>query len=246
MKLKNKVAIVTGSSRGIGRGIAEGFIKEGAKVAICATSIESAKKGVEDLKNIYEDADLFAVELNIAESNSVKKAFSSVVDYFGSLDILVNNAGIVKGGPLNNLSEEDFMTVQNVNVNGVFRCTKEAVSYMKNGGSIINVSSINGLYGSPGNSAYATSKAAVIGLTKSLGRELAPMNIRVNCICPGVIETDMVDVLPEEIKSGLLAMTPIGRLGKVADFEGICNVLASDEGSFITGSIFSIDGGALF
>lgn len=246
MKLKNKVAIVTGSSRGIGYGIAKGFIKEGAKVAICGTKLENAENAVKSLKEKFPNAELYPVAINLSDSNTIKDGFKNVIDHFGKLDILVNNAGIVKGSTLEETTEEDFNLVQTINVTGVFNCTKEAVKYMKEEGSIINVSSITGLYGSPGNSAYATSKAAIIGLTKSLGRELAHKNIRVNAICPGVIETDMVGVLSDEVKTGLLAMTPIGRLGKVEDFEGICNLLASSDSNFITGSIFSIDGGALF
>lgn len=246
MKLKGKVAIVTGSSRGIGYGIAEGFIKEGAKVAICGTTLESATRGVNSLKEKYSNADIYAVAMNVSDSDSVILGTKSVADHFGQLDILVNNAGIVKSGPISDFTELDFIDVINTNTTGTFRCIKEAIKYMSNGGSIINISSINGIYGSAGNSAYATSKAAILGLTKSLGRELAPLKIRVNAVAPGVIETDMVGKLPEAVKAQLLMMTPVGRLGQVSDFEGICNLLASDEASFITATVFSIDGGALF
>lgn len=246
MKLKGKVAIVTGSSRGIGYGIAEGFIKEGASVAICGTTIESAKSGFDKLKSKYPEANLMAVAMNVSNKESIETGTEKIFDHFGKIDVLVNNAGIVKAGPINTLSEEDFMQVLNVNTTGVFRCSKEAVKYMKTGGSIINISSINGIYGSPGNSAYSASKSAIIGLTKSLGRELAPTGIRVNALAPGIIETDMVNALPEEVKAGLLAMTPAGRFGQITDFEGVCNLLASDDSTFITGAVFSIDGGALF
>ena len=246
MKLEGKVAIITGSSRGIGHGIAEGFIKEGARVAICGSTLESANKGAEDLKNSYPNADIFAVELNVAETASVAAGMKAVVDHFGSLDVLVNNAGIAIGGTIAEISEETFLKIQNVNVTGTFRCIKEATKYMAtNGGSIINVASINGVYGSPRNSAYATSKSAVIGLTKSLGRELGGLKIRVNAITPGLIETDMVSVLPEETKARLIAMTPVGRSGETSDLAGICTLLASDESSFITAAIFAVDGGAV-
>lgn len=246
MRLKGKVAIITGSSRGIGLGIAEGFIKAGAKVAICGSSVESAQRGADELIKKYPNADILPIELNISNVSSVQEGFKTVFDKFKNIDILLNNAGIVKGGPINTLTEKEFEEVLNINTMGPFRCIKEATKYMKSGSSIINISSITGLYGSPGSTAYATSKAGVIGLTKSLARELAPSNIRVNVICPGVIETDMTSDLPEESMAYLKQLTPIGRFGKPEDLAGMCVHLASDESLFTTNAVISIDGGALF
>lgn len=246
MRLKDKVAIVTGSSRGIGNGIAEGFIKEGAKVVICGTKEENAKRAVKSLKEKYPSADLLAVELNVSNSDSIINAFNKVIDAYGKLDILVNNAGITFTKAIKEMTEDEWLNVMNVNSNGVFRCCKQAVKYMSKGSSIINITSMVGLNGSNKQSAYAASKASIIGLTKSLAKELGPEGIRVNAVAPGMIGTDMVaGFVTEELKQYIINMTPLRRMGEVEDLQGITILLASDESSFITNTVINVDGGIL-
>lgn len=247
MRLKGKVTMVTGSSRGIGFGIAEGFAREGANVVICGSNAESTAKGIENLKAKYPNVDVFGVAINIGDTDSIKAAFKEVVDHYGKLDVLVNNAGIVLTKSILEMTDEDWDKIMMINATGTFKCSREAALYMKdNGGSIINTSSMNGIYGSPYQSAYSASKAAIIGLTKALAKELGPMKIRVNAIAPGMIGTDMVkESVTPEIKARLLAMTPVRRMGEIEDLQGICNLLASDEGSFMTATVTSVDGGLM-
>lgn len=244
MRLENKVAIVTGSSRGIGYAVACGFAKEGAKVVICGTTIEGANKGLENLKLEIPNVDAMAVALNVSELASVEHAFKEVYDKYGHIDVLVNNAGIVFTKMLENMTDEEYNKVMDTNAGGTIRCSREALKYMKNGGSIINTTSMNGIYGTPSQVAYSASKAAVIGITKSLAKELGRYHIRVNAVAPGMIGTDMVkENVTEEIKMRLMAMTPLNRMGEPSDLQGIYTLLASDESSFITGTIISVDGG---
>lgn len=246
MRLENKVAIVTGSSRGIGLGIAEGFIKEGCKVAICGTKLQNAENTVKKLREKYSDCDIIAVEINIANIKSIEEGFKKVIDKYGTLDILVNNAGITHTSSVLKTTDEDFDRVMNINTTGTFRCTREALKYMKKGASIINTTSMNGIYGAQYQSAYSASKGALIAMTKAMAKELGPQGIRVNAIAPGMIKTDMVEeAVSEEMKRNLINLTPLRRMGEVEDLQGITILLASEESSFITSTVISVDGGIL-
>lgn len=245
MRLENKVAIITGSSSGIGFAVAKEFVKNGAKVVLCGTSLESANYAKNKILNEYPNANLIAIKVDISNSSEVENLFRTTIDTWKYIDILVNNAGIAPAKPLEEMTDEDFINVLNINTIGTFRCTKEAVKYMKEkGGSIINTSSFVSLYGSPNQSAYTASKAAINGLTKSNAKELGKYNIRVNAIAPGVVMTDMVkeNVNPETIQR-MNMMTPLRRGAEVNDLVGLYVHLASDESSFTTGTIINIDGG---
>lgn len=245
MRLKDKVAIITGSSSGIGFAVAKEFIKNGAKVAICGLSNESAHKAKEEILKDFPNADVIAVKVDISNSDEVKSLFIKTYETWGKIDILVNNAGIAPAKSIEEMTDEDFTNVLNINTVGTFKCTREAIKYMKNfGGSIINTSSFVSLYGSPSQSAYTASKAAINGLTKSNAKELGKYNIRVNAIAPGVVMTDMVkeNVNPETIQR-MNMMTPLHRGAEVNDLVGLYVYLASDESSFTTGTIINIDGG---
>lgn len=245
MKLKDKVAIITGSSSGIGFAIAKAYVKNGAKVVICGTSDESANNAKKQILNEIPNADVMAVKVNISNTEDIINLFKITYENFGKVDILVNNAGIAPAKSIENMTDEDFSNVLNVNTVGTFKCTREAIKYMKEfGGSIINTSSFVSLYGSPNQSAYSASKAAINGLTKSNAKELGKYNIRVNAVAPGVVMTDMVkdNCNPETIQR-LNMMTPLGRGAEVEDLVGIYVYLASDESSFTTGTVINIDGG---
>ena len=244
MNLEGKVAIVTGSSRGIGLGIAEGFIKAGAFVAICGTKKENAEKTVNELIKKYDKARVLAVGLNVSDDNSIINAINEVSNCFGRIDILVNNAGITLAKPIEGTTNEDWDKIINVNTTGMFKCVRESLKYMSAGASIINITSMNGLYGAPYQAAYSASKGAIIAMTKAMAKELGPKGIRVNAIAPGMIGTDMVnDAVTPEVKERLINATPLRRIGTPQDLEGISVLLASDQSSFITSAIISVDGG---
>lgn len=247
--LENKVVIITGSSRGIGNAIARAFAKERAKIVVCGSRLESASRAVEDIKkdlNINDEY-LMPIGINIKDSTDIKRVVSEVINKWGRIDVLINNAGITSNISLLDSSDEEFREMFDINFFGVVSLTREVVKHMKNtGGSIINTSSMVGTYGGKNQSAYASSKFAINGLTKSLSKELGPYNIRVNAIAPGVVATDMVkENVTEEMKAGLIRMTPLGRMANPQDLAGIYVYLATDEASFITGTIIGVDGGLM-
>lgn len=243
--LKNKVAIITGGTRGIGYETVRKFLQNGAKVALFGSSEESVTKAVKSLKeenNNYEVMGLFPNLTNIEE---IKKAFTTVNESFGKIDILINNAGISSSTPLINYTEEELDKIININIKGVFNCSKEIVPYLENnGGVIINTSSMVSIYGQPSGCMYPASKFAINGLTKSLARELAPKNIRVNAVAPGITATDMVKALPKEVIEPLIKTIPLGRIGTPEDIANAFLFLASDMASYITGEILQVDGAA--
>lgn len=245
MKLKEKVAIVTGGSRGIGFAIVESFVKEGAKVAICGSRMETAQKAVEKILSNYPNAEVIAIGVKVTETDEVNKMVEKVVGKWGYIDILVNNAGITATKALIDMTDEDFNSVMDVNVTGVFKCTREVVRIMKErGGSIINTSSLVGTYGGKMQSAYGTSKFAVNGFTKSCAKELGMYNIRVNAVAPGVVGTDMVaENVSEQMLQGLKHLTPLGRMAQPEELAGAFVYLASEDSSFTTGTIIQVDGG---
>ena len=243
--LKGKVALITGSVRGIGKAISLCFAKAGADVVINYTSDRSetdAKNLVEEIKQMGVKA--LAIKADISKSEEAKSLITEAIKNFGKLDILVNNAGITKDMLLLRMTEQEFDKVIEVNLKGVFNCTKEASrAMMKAGGSIINMTSVVGLSGNAGQSNYAASKAGVIGFTKSVAKEFAGKKLRVNAIAPGFIETDMTHVLPDKVKEDVMRNIPMKRFGASDEVAKVALFLASDLSSYVTGEVIRVDGG---
>jgi len=244
MKLKNKVAVVTGGSRGIGFATVEKFIKEGATVILTASTSQTAEKAVAKLKEKYPDAAVRGISPDLASLSSVEEALAQVVQEYGRIDILVNNAGVSESTPLENYTEELYDKVMDLNVKGVFNAAKAAAKYMAEQGEgvILNTSSMVSLTGQPSGFSYPASKFAVNGLTVSLARELGPKGIRVCAVAPGIIETDMMKAVPKEVIDPLIARVPLQRLGQPEDIANAFAFLASNEASYITGVVLSVDG----
>ena len=246
MDLNNKVALITGSTRGIGNSIAKLFLENNAKVVICGSSEENATKAVNKLKeelNLTDD-NIMAVGLNMKDSNSIKNAVEKIIKNWKKIDVLVNNAGITSNVSLLDSTDEEFMEMFQINFFGVVTLTREVVKHMKStGGSIINTSSMVANFGARNQSAYASSKFAINGLTKSLAKELGMYKIRVNAVAPGVVATDMMNIVTEEMKQGLLRMTPLNKMAEPTDLAGAYLYLASDLSKFTTGTIIQVDGG---
>jgi 3-oxoacyl-[acyl-carrier protein] reductase len=240
MRLDGQVAVVTGGSRGIGREVAKKLSAEGAKVVIAyAGNDEAAKKTAEECR------DAVCVKADVSDEAAVEKLFEEAMKINGRIDILVNCAGITKDNLVLRMSAEDFDRVMKVNLYGSFYCSRCASKIMlkQRYGRIISVSSIVGLRGNAGQANYAASKAGVIGMTKSMAKELAKRNITVNAIAPGMIETDMTAVLPENIKDEMLKTIPMGRPGKAEEVAEAILFFASKESSYVTGQVLAVDGG---
>ena len=244
MRLKDKVAVITGGSRGIGYATADKFLQEGAKVIITASTQQSADKAVEKLKEKYPDSVVVGISPNLANLEEVKAAFYGQFRHYGCIDILVNNAGISESTPFTEYTEETFDKVMDLNVKGVFNATRAAVECMvaRGSGVILSTSSMVSISGQPSGFAYPASKFAVNGLTVSLARELGPKGIRVNAVAPGITETDMMKAVPKEIIQPMINQIPLRRLGKPEDIANAFVFLASDEASYITGVVLSVDG----
>jgi 3-oxoacyl-[acyl-carrier protein] reductase len=243
MRLKERIALVTGAARGIGRSIAIRLAKEGADIAIWDVNIQEAQKTCEDIQALGRQAMAFSVDVtNFAK---VEEAVNKILDKFTKVDILVNNAGITKDNLLLRMSEADWDAVINVNLKGTFNCTKAVSKSMikQRLGKIINIASIIGIIGNAGQANYSVSKAGIIALTKTTAKEFASRNINVNAIAPGFIQTEMTAQLPEDIKQKMLKMIPLGRFGSPEDVASVCIFLASEEASYITGQTIVIDGG---
>ena len=244
MKLTNKVAIVTGGSRGIGLATVKAFIEAGATVILTASSQANADKAVASLKAEYPEATIGGISPNLADLADVEKNFDEVVATYGHLDILVNNAGVSESTPISKYTEELFDKVMDLNVKGVFNCTKAAVKHMEAQGSgvILNTSSMVSRYAQPAGVTYPTSKFAVDGMTLALSRELGPKGIRVNAVAPGITETDMMKAVPKSVIKPLIAQIPLRRLGQPEDIANAFLFLASDKASYITGVVLRVDG----
>ena len=242
-KLLNKIAIITGGSNGIGKAAVLKFIEEGAKVAIWDVNEEDGNKLVEELNKEGEDA-IFQ-KVNVASFQDVQTAMDKTVEHFGTVDILVNNAGITRDSTLKKMTPEQWQQVIDVNLTGVFNCTKTASAVMveKGSGRIVNTSSVVGLYGNFGQTNYVATKSGVIGMTKVWARELGRKGITVNAVAPGFIATEMVQKMPQNVLDMMKDKTPAGRLGLPEDIANAYAFLASDEASFINGTVLSVDGG---
>lgn len=244
MELKDKVAIVTGGSRGIGFAAVEAFLKEGAIVVLCASRQETADKAVSQLREKYPEAKVEGIWPNLSSFADVRAAFDKVAEKYGAIDILVNNAGISENTPFHDYTEETFDKVMDLNVKGMFNCSKavEKVMEKQGKGVILNTSSMVSISGQPGGVAYPTSKFAVNGFTLSLARELGPKGIRVNAVAPGITETDMMKAVPKEVIEPMIARIPLRRLGQPEDIANAFVFLASEKASYISGVVLSVDG----
>ena len=242
--LKNKNAVVTGATRGIGREIAFTLAENGANVAINYRTLnEDVERLIEELKSY--GTNIVAVKCDISDEEEVKNFIAESKKQLGSIDMLINNAGITKDGLLMRMKEKDFSDVLDVNLKGTFITTREAASIMmkQRHGKIINISSVVGVIGNAGQCNYAASKAGVIGFSKSVARELASRNITVNVVAPGFINTDMTGVLPEKVKESMLQGIPLKRIGEPKDIANAVLFLASDLSNYITGQVINVDGG---
>ena len=242
--LKDKVAIVTGASKGIGRAIAINFAKEGAKVVLNYRSDDNGAQEV--LKEIENSGGVALLHRgDVSDFSVAEDLIKFCIEKFSRIDILVNNAGITRDTLLLRMKEEDFDSVINVNLKGRFNCVKHASSFMikQKYGKILNISSVIGLIGNVGQINYAASKAGIIGMTKSLAKELGSRGINVNAIAPGFIETDMTSVLEDKTKETIMSHIPLKRMGSVEDVSNLAVFLASDLASYITGQVITVDGG---
>jgi ketoreductase len=253
MLLENKVAIVTGGGRGIGRAIAEAFAKQGASVAICSRNFANLKETVASLNRTGHNA--VAVECDIRNSGNVDLAIGSIVDKFGTVDILVNNSGASGMNPLDRSDDAKWMEVIETNLTGMYLVTKRALRSMNDAGRVINISSVLGKFGVPGYTAYCTSKHGVIGFTRALAQELAHRKITVNALCPGWVDTEMategimeisshIGVSPEDFKKDALTRVPLGRFLDPQEVADLAVYIASDAAKSMTGQALNICGGA--
>ncbi|GAB4189571.1 MAG: 3-oxoacyl-[acyl-carrier-protein] reductase [Roseiflexaceae bacterium] len=241
--LKERVALVTGGSRGIGRAIAQALGAAGATVIVNYKSNAEAAEAVASAINAA-DGRAQAVQADVSDPADVERLFKSIQAEHGRLDILVNNAGITRDTLLLRMKEEDFDAVLDTNLRGVFLCTKAALRpMMKRGGRIINITSVVGLMGNPGQANYAAAKAGLIGFTKSIAREMASRNITVNAVAPGYVETELTDTLGEQVRTAILENIPLGRFGQPQDVANLVCFLASDAAAYITGQTITVDGG---
>ena len=242
--LKDKVAIITGGTRGIGLATARLFKENNAEVIIFGKEKESVDKAIETLNE--EGHQVIGYYPNLSDYNEIEKIIKEVYEKYGHIDILINNAGISANKKIEDTTSEDFSKIMDLNVNAIFNMSKAVISYMKQqkSGVILNTSSMVSIYGQPSGVGYPASKFAVNGITKSLARELAPSNIRVNAVAPGITKTEMVASLPKEMIEPLIKTIPLGRIGEPRDIANAFLFLASDMASYITGVILSVDGAA--
>jgi 3-oxoacyl-[acyl-carrier protein] reductase len=245
MNLDNKKVIITGAARGIGYAIAQEFLRAGAQVALCSTTEEGATKAKENLLKEFPQAKVYAQKADVSKETEVQTFVDNVLKEFGTIDILVNNAGITRDTLAIRMSEQDWDAVLNVNLKGTFLMSKAVLKIMMKAksGSIVNMSSVVGQSGNAAQVNYSASKAGIIGLTKSLAKEFASRNIRVNAVAPGFVQTDMTDKLSDQIKEQTLALIPLKRFATTTDIAKAVMFLSSDDGGYITGQILAVNGG---
>ncbi len=245
LALEGKLALITGGARGIGRDVAMLFANEGANIAICDVNLEEAQKTAKEIEGLGRQS--IAFKADVTNSSQVQDMTDKILDKFNKIDILINNAGITKDNLLLRMSEEDWDKVIAVNLKGTFVCTKTVSKVMlkQRFGKIVNLASIIGIMGNAGQANYAASKAGIIGLTKSVAKELASRNICVNAIAPGFIMTDMTAKLPEEVQKKMLSVIPLARFGEAKDVANLALFLSSESSSYITGQVIQVDGGML-
>lgn len=242
-KLQDKVAVITGGSRGIGKAIALRLAAEGAKVVVTATTKAGADKTAEEIRQQGGQASSF--EVNVTDVKQVEALMKGAVEQFGALHILVNNAGVTRDNLVMRMSDEDWNSVITTNLTGTFNCMRAASKIMmkQRAGKIINITSIVALIGNKGQANYSAAKAGIIGLTKSVARELASRNVQVNAVAPGFVATDMTADLPEAAKAAMLQSIPLERAGTSEDVAGVVAFLASPDADYLTGQVINVDGG---
>jgi 3-oxoacyl-[acyl-carrier protein] reductase len=243
MELKTKVALITGAAQGIGKAVTLVLARHGADVVVADVNIEKAQETAREVEALGRAA--MAVRVDVTHLEDVEKMVEAAMQRFGKIDILVNNAGIARDKLILRMTEEDWDTVLNVNLKGTFNCTKAVIKYMskQRSGKIVNIASVVGMMGNPGQANYSASKAGVIGLTKTVAREFAARGINVNAIAPGYIQTPMTEVLPEKAKEELKRLIPMERLGQPEDVAHAVLFLVSETSSYITGNILNVNGG---
>lgn len=245
MNLKDQVAVVTGAARGIGKSIAEALAKEGANLVIADVGLGQAKETADELQKSFSCIKSIAVKLDVSKSDEVKKTFDEISRTFGKIDILVNNAGITRDGFMMRMDESDWDSVIDINLKGVFLCSKEAVKIMmkQKYGRIVNIASIVAFTGNAGQANYSASKAGMVGLTKTIAKEYASRGITANAVAPGFIKTAMTDALAENIKEEMKKAIPLGRFGAAEDVANSVVFLASPQSGYITGQVIHVNGG---
>ncbi len=243
MKLRDRVSLITGSARGIGREIALTFAREGSDIVVCDVDLEAAQKTQKDIEALGRRA--LSFKADVTNLKQIGEMVNLILDKFAKIDILINNAGITKDNLILRMSEEDWDTVLSVNLKGAFNCIKILSRHMlkKRYGKIINIASVIGIMGNAGQANYAASKGGLIALTKSVAKELASRNINVNAVAPGFIQTPMTDKLSEDYKKQMLNAIPLRKLGSPVDVAKACLFLASPESEYMTGQVIVVDGG---
>lgn len=243
MRLQGKTALITGGAQGIGKSIALSMAKEGAGIGIADVNLEIAQQTAEEVKALGVKS--IALKLDVSNQKSVTEAFNAFKTEFGSLDILINNAGITRDAVLLRMKEEDWDAVLNINLKGSFLCSKEAVKIMakQRSGNIVSISSVVAFMGNPGQVNYSSSKAGLIGLTKTIAREYASRGIRANAVAPGFIQTAMTDSLSDEVKNEMHKAIPLGGFGTPGDIANAVIFLSSADADYITGQVIHVNGG---
>ncbi|MFO7316722.1 MAG: 3-oxoacyl-ACP reductase FabG [Bacilli bacterium] len=245
MRLKGKVAIITGGANGIGKAATKRFLEEGAKVVVADIQKEAGEQLAKQFRDQGHEVMFYPV--NVASKDEVETMVEKVKEIFGKIDILINNAGITRDAMLVKMTEEQFNDVIDVNLKGVFHCTQAVAKVMieQGNGKIINTSSVSGIYGNIGQTNYAAAKAAIVGMTKTWAKELGKKGINVNAVAPGFTKTTMVEKMPEKILNYMESITSLKRLGEPDDIANAYLFLASDESNYITGHVLHVDGGIM-